>query len=313
MSDYRDPVDPDHTRVARTGQLTAKQANAFREGLALIGEPVRARLLSARVAAEEMRVGDIALALDLSEDAVSYGLRVLGAADLVHPRAVGRMAYYRLADEPKRAPLLDTLGRLTELAEGASSKKHVESRTCPADCRFRSARTRNGDRAPHKAHRRSRVERSAERLSHHQAMARVSAGQPPDVLLVAAAEEGVHVGEQQRQPAWLEGCEVRRAVETLEALAARRAISAKRVPVDAENTQRGEKVANSPPRQRASRTSGGPGGAAPRAGRAPRRRSPGLSRARRQDCTDWRAESSAPVQPSPRRFDPSPRVPGVGR
>ncbi len=124
MSDHRHPVDPDRVRVARTGQLTAEQTDAFRELLSVISEPVRARILSALVAAEEMCVGDIALALDLSEDAVSYGLRVLRAADLVHRRAVGRMAYYRLADGPKRAPLLDALGRLTELAEGASGKKH---------------------------------------------------------------------------------------------------------------------------------------------------------------------------------------------
>ena len=84
--------------------------------LGVIGEPARARILTALLAADEMCVGDIAMALDLTEDAVSYGLRVLRDRGLVERRAVGRLGYYRVVDGPRREPLLAALQRLGELA-----------------------------------------------------------------------------------------------------------------------------------------------------------------------------------------------------
>ena len=61
-------------------------------------DPTRARLLYALDVAEELCVGDLALALAVSEDAASYGLRVLRTAGLVTRRKQGRVAYYRLSD-----------------------------------------------------------------------------------------------------------------------------------------------------------------------------------------------------------------------
>lgn len=83
--------------------------------LTLIADPTRMRLLFALDAAEELCVGDLALALDISEDAASYGLRMLRTAGLVTRRREGRMAYYQLATgfpEPLRAHGLLRLGQL---------------------------------------------------------------------------------------------------------------------------------------------------------------------------------------------------------
>ncbi|MGX5653658.1 ArsR/SmtB family transcription factor [Geodermatophilus nigrescens] len=66
--------------------------------LSLLADPVRARLLYALDVAEELCVGDLALALDVTEDQAGYGLRVLRSAGLVSRRKAGRVAYYRLAD-----------------------------------------------------------------------------------------------------------------------------------------------------------------------------------------------------------------------
>lgn len=83
--------------------------------LTLIADPTRMRLLFALDAGEELCVGDLALALGISEDAASYGLRMLRTAGLVTRRREGRMAFYRLADgfpEPLRQHCLLRLGEL---------------------------------------------------------------------------------------------------------------------------------------------------------------------------------------------------------
>jgi ArsR family transcriptional regulator, lead/cadmium/zinc/bismuth-responsive transcriptional repressor len=51
------------------------------------------RILTALLAAKELCVGDLALALGVNEDAVSYGLRVLRRHGLVQRRAAGRMGF----------------------------------------------------------------------------------------------------------------------------------------------------------------------------------------------------------------------------
>ncbi len=89
--------------------------------LTLIADPTRMRLLFALDAADELCVGDLALALEVSEDAASYGLRMLRTAGLVRRRREGRMAFYRLAEgfpEPLRQ---HCLLRLAEL--GAATRR----------------------------------------------------------------------------------------------------------------------------------------------------------------------------------------------
>lgn len=61
-------------------------------------------------------VGDIALALGATEDAVSYALRILRTAGLVRRRREGRMGYYRVSDGEMRLSLLAALDQLRSLA-----------------------------------------------------------------------------------------------------------------------------------------------------------------------------------------------------
>lgn len=83
--------------------------------LTLLADPLRARILSALLVADELCVGDLALALDASEDAVSYALRLLRTAGLVRRRREGRMGYYRLRDGGARDALATSLGELRSL------------------------------------------------------------------------------------------------------------------------------------------------------------------------------------------------------
>ena len=110
------PVDPERVAAARAGQIPAGEAEALGALLTLVADPLRARILSALVVTEELCVGDIALALGATEDAVSYALRILRTAGLVRRRREGRMGYYRLRDGEMRPALLATLGQLRELA-----------------------------------------------------------------------------------------------------------------------------------------------------------------------------------------------------
>ena len=54
-----------------------------------MADPVRLRLIYALDVAEELCVGDLALALDVSEDSVSYALRLLRTAGLLVTRKQG--------------------------------------------------------------------------------------------------------------------------------------------------------------------------------------------------------------------------------
>lgn len=105
------PVDAARVALARKAALGVEDAHRIADLVGLIGDPVRARLLTALHGAEELCVGDLALALDVSEDAVGYALRVLRTAGLVQRRREGRMAFYRLGDEGQLARLLDDLRR----------------------------------------------------------------------------------------------------------------------------------------------------------------------------------------------------------
>lgn len=97
---------------ARERLPSPDEADRLTSVLTLIADPTRARLLYALDIVQELCVGDLALALDISEDAVSYGLRVLRTAGLVTRRKAGRMAFYRLAGgfpEPLRQHCLRQL------------------------------------------------------------------------------------------------------------------------------------------------------------------------------------------------------------
>ena len=115
MTRHTHPVDPDAVARAQVRLPGTVACEAVTSVLTLIADPTRMRLLFALDAAEELCVGDLALALSVSEDAASYGLRMLRTAGLVHRRRAGRMAYYRLAagfPEPLRQHCLLELGRM---------------------------------------------------------------------------------------------------------------------------------------------------------------------------------------------------------
>ncbi|MDP8930341.1 MAG: helix-turn-helix domain-containing protein [Actinomycetota bacterium] len=70
---------------------SSAEAEPFASVATLISEPTRARVLCALLAVDgQLCVGDIALALEVPFDAVSYALRPLGTAGFVQRRREGR-------------------------------------------------------------------------------------------------------------------------------------------------------------------------------------------------------------------------------
>jgi DNA-binding transcriptional ArsR family regulator len=128
--DHPHPVDPGGVRDARRQVLDADDAGRLSGLLALLGDPVRVRLLYALDVVDELCVGDLALALEVSEDAASYGLRLLRTAGLVQTRKDGRVVFYRLSatfPEPLLEHCLKELLRLSELANGAAPPRRTRS------------------------------------------------------------------------------------------------------------------------------------------------------------------------------------------
>jgi DNA-binding transcriptional ArsR family regulator len=110
------PVDPERVAAARSGQLSGEEARQLGILLGVLGDPIRMRILTALLAAKELCVGDLALALEVNDDAVSYGLRVLRRHGLVQRRTAGRMGFYRLTDGNTRPTLVKALRQLQQLA-----------------------------------------------------------------------------------------------------------------------------------------------------------------------------------------------------
>jgi ArsR family transcriptional regulator, lead/cadmium/zinc/bismuth-responsive transcriptional repressor len=95
---HEHPVNAERVAAARAGVLSVDDAGRLAGLLGMLADPVRSRILFALVTAEELCVGDLALALDATEDQVSYGLKMLRLAGLVSFRRDGRIVYYRLSD-----------------------------------------------------------------------------------------------------------------------------------------------------------------------------------------------------------------------
>jgi ArsR family transcriptional regulator, lead/cadmium/zinc/bismuth-responsive transcriptional repressor len=92
------PVDAGRVTAARAGGLSAGDAGQLAELLGILADPARSRILFALGAAGELCVGDLALALEVTEDQVSYALKLLRLARLVSFRKDGRVVFYRLSD-----------------------------------------------------------------------------------------------------------------------------------------------------------------------------------------------------------------------
>jgi DNA-binding transcriptional ArsR family regulator len=135
ITDHEHPVDAARVRRARHGVIDAEDAGRLSELLALLGDPVRVRLLYALDLVDELCVGDLALALGITEDAASYGLRMLRTAGLVQTRKDGRVVYYRLADtfpEPLLEHCLRELLHLSELAGSDRPRRRLSPKSASA-------------------------------------------------------------------------------------------------------------------------------------------------------------------------------------
>src|SRR5260370_10318105 len=97
-SDHDHPVNRKRVAAARAGVLSGDDAGRLAGLLGMLADPVRSRILFALSAASELCVGDLALALDVTEDQVSYALKMLRLAGMVAFRKDGRMVCYRLSD-----------------------------------------------------------------------------------------------------------------------------------------------------------------------------------------------------------------------
>lgn len=114
---HAQPLDPERVDHARDRLPSPEDTERLTGVLTLLADPTRLRLLYALDVAEELCVGDLALAVGSTEDATGYALRVLRTAGLVARRKQGRTVYYRLAagfPEPLRQHCLN---RLVELAK----------------------------------------------------------------------------------------------------------------------------------------------------------------------------------------------------
>ena len=80
--DHDHPVDAERVAAARAGVLSAGDAGRLAGLLGMLADPVRSRILFALAAAGELCVGDLALALEVTEDQVSYALKMLRLAGL---------------------------------------------------------------------------------------------------------------------------------------------------------------------------------------------------------------------------------------
>ena len=89
--------------------------------LGMLADPVRSRILFALSAADELCVGDLALALEVTEDQVSYALKMLRLAGLVSFRKDGRMVFYRLSDGFPHQLLEHCLRQLLTIASPEAS------------------------------------------------------------------------------------------------------------------------------------------------------------------------------------------------
>ena len=104
-SQHTHPIEPERVAVARPRGVSPAAPERAAPTLRLLADPVHARLVSALREADELCVGDIALALDVSDSSISHALRLLRTAGVVRNRRAGRVIYYRLTDAALAAAL----------------------------------------------------------------------------------------------------------------------------------------------------------------------------------------------------------------
>lgn len=121
------PIDPSAVSDARAAAIPQADAEFMAERLNLLCEPTRLRALHALHRVPELCVGDLALALDVSEDAAGYALRKLRTAGFVHARRAGRVGFYRLSERFPRILLEECLAQLGGGLSSGASPEDAES------------------------------------------------------------------------------------------------------------------------------------------------------------------------------------------
>jgi DNA-binding transcriptional ArsR family regulator len=84
------PLDAHAVEKVRGRLLPDSEAERLSRLLALLADPVRSQILFALVSVDELCVGDLALALMMSDDQASYALKLLRMAGLVQFRRNGK-------------------------------------------------------------------------------------------------------------------------------------------------------------------------------------------------------------------------------
>ena len=107
-------LHPEHVAPLIGRIIGRSDAELVASTFGLLADPTRARILHALSLAEELCVCDLALLIGMSESAASHQLRLLRINRTVDRRKVGRIVYYRLADEHVRHMFADGLRHARE-------------------------------------------------------------------------------------------------------------------------------------------------------------------------------------------------------
>ncbi|MGH9128385.1 MAG: ArsR/SmtB family transcription factor [Acidimicrobiales bacterium] len=121
------PVDPERVARARVRLPNPDDVARLTGMLSLLSDPVRLRVLYALDVAEELCVGDLALAVAANEDQVGYALRLLRTAGLVVTRKEGRVVFNRLADDFPKPLREHCLRQLVALTRSVSTEGEADA------------------------------------------------------------------------------------------------------------------------------------------------------------------------------------------
>lgn len=121
-----DVVHLDAVTTARAALPAVDDLEQVAGLIALLSNPTRLRMLLAlqpgRAPRAELCVCDLAVVAGASKSMTSHQLRLLRAAGLVRHRRSGRLTYYRLAEGPLLALLVDLASLATPVASSAATR-----------------------------------------------------------------------------------------------------------------------------------------------------------------------------------------------
>lgn len=106
--------------VAKPDRISERLADSIGRRLAVVGQPVRIRLVDALSAEVELSVQELAQAVGVRVNDASQHLGVLRREGVVARRQAGRRAYYRLIDRTALELYAATAAWLRSQLAGAS-------------------------------------------------------------------------------------------------------------------------------------------------------------------------------------------------